>query len=260
MGDIHYWVNDAPASAPELVFLPGLSASHLLFERQCGHFADRCRVLVWDAPGHAASRPFKLEFTLKQKTVWLHAILEREHFRKPVFVGQSMGGYVSQYYAELYGEEMRAFISIDSAPLQRKYMRGWELWLLKQMEPVYRLYPWKLLLSSGAKGCATTAYGQKLMRQMMSEYTHGDYSALAGHGYRILAEAIEADLPYSLSCPAMLICGDKDRAGSTKRYNQVWSETTGLPIHWIRGAGHNSNTDAPDEVNGLIESMLMKID
>lgn len=258
LGDIHYWTNDAPAGAPELVFLPGLSASHLLFEKQLEYFRNSCRVLVWDAPGHAASRPFRLEFTLRQKAVWLHAVLEREGFTNPVFVGQSMGGYVCQCYAELFRTEMRAFVSIDSAPLQRSYMSWWELKLMKTIEPVYRLYPWKALLSSGSKGCATTAYGQELMRRMMMEYTPGDYSALVGHGYRILAEAIEADLPYRLLCPTMLICGDRDRAGSTKRYNRVWSERAGHPVHWIKGAGHNSNTDAPDEVNKLIGSLIFR--
>ena len=31
-----------------------------------------------------------------------------------------------------------------------------------------------------------------------------------------------------------------------------WAEKEGLPICWIPGAGHNSNTDRPEEINGLI--------
>ena len=41
-----------------------------------------------------------------------------------------------------------------------------------------------------------------------------------GFGYRMLAEAIKADLPYHISCPALLICGEKDKAGSAKNYNK----------------------------------------
>jgi hypothetical protein len=36
----------------------------------------------------------------------------------------------------------------------------------------------------------------------------------------MLAEAIKADLPYHISCPALLICGEKDKAGSAKNYNK----------------------------------------
>jgi pimeloyl-ACP methyl ester carboxylesterase len=96
------------------------------------------------------------------------------------------------------------------------------------------------------------------MRDMMLVYD-GDqerYAKLAGHGFRILAEAMEADLPYAINCPALLICGEKDHAGSCIRYNRAWHKKTRIPIEWIKGAGHNSNTDAPETVNHLIEKLI----
>ena len=30
----------------------------------------------------------------------------------------------------------------------------------------------------------------------------------------------------------------------------------GITLHWIEDAGHNSNTDKPEKINGLIESFL----
>ena len=84
------------------------------------------------------------------------------------------------------------------------------------------------------------------------------YAKLSGHGFRMLAEAMEADLPYKIPCPAMLICGEKDRAGSTVRYNKAWHEKTGIHLEWIKDAGHNSNTDQPELVNKLIEAFIEK--
>ena len=255
-GPIHYWVGaEAAQAGPELVFLPGLTADHRLFEKQLAFFEGRVPVFVWDAPGHAASQPFALRFSLEDKARWLEEILLREGFRAPVIVGQSMGGYVGQMYAQLFPDRLRGFISIDSAPLQRAYMTAAEIWLLKRMEPVYRHYPWKSLLRSGSDGVAESDYGRSLMRSMMLVYD-GDqerYAKLAGHGFRILAEAIEAGLPYEIPCPALLICGEKDRAGFCLRYNRAWHRKTGFPIEWIKGAGHNANTDAPELVNRLIE-------
>ena len=83
-----------------------------------------------------------------------------------------------------------------------------------------------------------------------------EYCELVSYGYKILAEAIEADLAYEIPCPALLICGEKDKAGYTKRYNKAWSERSGLPIRWIPGAGHNSNTDNPELVNCAIREFL----
>ena len=261
-GEIHYWVNkDAAKASPQLLFLPGLTADHRLFDKQIEHFEGKWPVLVWDAPGHAASWPFELTFTLMDKARWLKEILDSEGFDAPILIGQSMGGYVGQCFAQQFPERLAGFISIDSAPLQREYVTGMEIWLLKRMEPVYRWYPWKSLLKSGTNGVATTQYGRDLMRSIMMTYD-GDqnrYAKLSGHGFRMLAEAMEADLPYRIPCPALLICGEKDRAGSCIRYNKAWHKKTGIPLEWIAGAGHNSNTDAPEKVNELIEGMIRRV-
>ncbi|MCI6584816.1 MAG: alpha/beta hydrolase [Mobiluncus sp.] len=258
-GTIHYWVGgEVSHPAPRLVFLPGLTADHRLFNAQLAHFASRYPTLVWDAPGHAASRPFDLTFSLADKARWLHEILVQEGFDRPVFVGQSMGGYVAQSYLQQFPGSIAGLVSIDSAPLGRAYTTAAELWLLKRMEPIYRLYPWKLLLRHGSNGVATTASGRALMREMMLTYDPdpAGYARLAGHGYRILAEAMEADLPYRIDCPALLICGEKDHAGSTRRYNRAWQAKTGIPLKWVKDAGHNANTDQPEVVNRLIDEFI----
>ena len=79
------------------------------------------------------------------------------------------------------------------------------------------------------------------------------------NGFRILAEAMEKDLPYEIKCPSLLICGTKDHAGSCIRYNREWHRKTKIPLKWIEGAGHNSNTDKPEMINSLIEEFLSNI-
>ena len=260
-GTIRYWTNDGADASVCVAFLPGLTADHRLFEKQVEFFQNKYRVLVWDAPAHAASWPFDFSFDLRDKAAWLDGIFQQEKIDFPVIVGQSMGGYVGQMYAQLYPEKLKGFVAIDSAPLQRQYVTAAEIWLLKRMAPVYRHYPWKSLLKTGSNGVSTSEYGRALMREMMMVYD-GDqarYAAISGHGYRMLAEAMEADLPYALQCPALLICGEKDHAGSCIRYNRAWHKNTGIPIEWIKGAGHNSNTDAPDTVNRLIAEFLERV-
>ena len=261
LGTIHYWIHIIDADITTLVFLPGLTADHRLFDKQIEYFKNKYNVFVWDAPAHAASWPFKFDFDLLDKAKWLNGIFKQENITKPVIVGQSMGGYVGQAYAELYPETLRGFVSIDSAPLQRKYVTGMEIWLLKRMEPVYFYYPWKSLLKSGTNGVAVSEYGRKLMYEIMMVYA-GDkkrYSQIAGHGFKILANAMEMNLPYEIKCPALLICGEQDHAGSCIRYNKAWHKNTGIPLEWIKDAGHNSNTDKPEIVNQLIERIAMQV-
>ncbi len=274
-GQIHYWTNEEyqgqkavydeesrtfqiSQNPVSLILLPGLTADHRLFDKQVEYFEKKCRILVWDAPEHAASRPFYPNFDLSDKAKWLDAILQQEGMDAPVIVGQSMGGYVGQMYLQLFPGKAKGFISIDSAPLQRQYITAAELFLLKRMEPVYRLYPWKSLLELGSNGVATSEYGRKLMHDIMMTYDgdQEEYAWICGHGFRMLADAIEAKLPYKIDCPALLICGEEDHAGSCIRYNKAWHKKTGIPIKWIKGAGHNSNTDKPEKINRLIEMFM----
>ncbi len=259
-GVIHYWTNEKKSSV-SLIFLPGLTADHRLFEKQIAYFEAGRHVLVWDPPAHAASWPFEFSFNLQDTARWLDGIFRQEGIDSPVIIGQSMGGYVGQMYSQLFPDKLKGFVSIDSAPLQRKYVTGMEIWLLKRTEPIYRCFPWKALLKTGTNGVAVTEYGRRLMHEMMMGYD-GDrarYAKISGHGSRMLAEAMEADLPYEIKCPALLICGEKDQAGSGIRYNKAWHKETGIPLEWIKGAGHNSNTDAPDTVNALIEAFLGRV-
>ena len=211
-GTIHYWVSVSHPDEITLVFLPGLTADHRLFDKQIQHFKEKYND-------------------------------------------------VGQAYAQLYPNRLTGFISIDSAPLQRNYVTAVELWLLKRMEPVYAHYPWKLLLKSGTEGVAMSDYGRNLMREMMLVYD-GDqkrYAQIAGHGFRILADAMEKNLPYELKCPSLLICGTQDHAGSCIRYNKAWHQKRKIPLKWIEGAGHNSNTDKPELINSLIEEFVADV-
>ena len=91
----------------------------------------------------------------------MHAILQAEGITAPVLVGQSVGGYLSQAYIQAYPGEVRGFVSIDSAPLKRKYMSDKEFWMLNHMAPVYSAMPWKMLRNAAAQGIGITEYANR---------------------------------------------------------------------------------------------------
>ena len=258
-GNIHYWIDECVSKSEyTLIFLPGLTADHRLFEKQLEYMKDKYSVFVWDAPGHAVSYPFQLDFDLFTEVKWLDEILEKEGIKNPVIIGQSMGGYLGQIYAELFPNKLKGLVMIDSPSLQRRYYTAIELWLLKVVGPIYQIYPWKSLLKVGSEGVSTTTYGKQLMLEMMKVYD-GDkkrYASLAAHGYKCLADAVEKNLSYEPQCPTLVICGKEDHAGSCIRYLKAYEKHTGKSVEWIDNAGHNSNTDQPDIVNQLIDRFM----
>ena len=237
-----------------LVFLPGLSADHRLFERQTEYFGQSWKCLVWDPPAHGESRPFGLDFTMDNLAEYLHQILKKEGIARCVLIGQSFGGYVAQAFIARYSGMASGFVSIDSAPLVRQYYSKAERWLLKHTYGFYMCFPWKLLVKSGTYSCAETRYGRELMRATMQSYGKKEYCRLAAAGYRILSEQLSGET-HAPDCPVLLICGKKDRQ-ITNIYNRKWAAEARLQVHWVEGAGHNANTDRPDFVNNLIETFL----
>ncbi|MBQ9044064.1 MAG: alpha/beta hydrolase [Eggerthellaceae bacterium] len=258
-GEIRYWIAHQGHDAPWLVFLPGLTADHTLFDAQMAHFKGKANCLTWDAPAHGLSRPYPLGFSLDDCAEALHGILEAEGAARPVLVGQSFGGYVAQAYLALYPGEASGFVSIDSSPLQRRLYEGWELWTLKHAEGMFRCIPWNALVKWSADGNALTQAGRGNMREMMLAYGKREYCALVGHSYRIAADAILADRPYAADCPVLLLCGEKDATGYVKRYCREWSRSLGAPLVWVPDAAHNSNVDNPEFVNAQIERFAGRI-
>lgn len=237
-----------------LVFLPGLSADHRLFEKQTEYFSRFWNCLVWDPPAHGESRPFDLDFTLDSLAGYLHQILQKEGIKECVLIGQSFGGYVAQTFMSRFKGIALGFVSIDSAPLDRRYYSKAELWLLRHTYWFYMCFPWRLLVKSGSYSCAETEYGRKLMRTMMLSYGKKEYCRLAARGYLILAECLSSGTG-NPHCPVLLISGKKDRQ-ITNIYNRRWAAGAGMQVHWIDGAGHNANTDQPETVNDLIETFV----
>lgn len=256
-GSIAYRISDPKDDQrPWLVFLPGLTADHTLFEKQIDRFEGDANVFAWDAPSHGESRPFDLDWTLDDVARWLREILDFEGITEPILIGQSLGGYIAQAYMDLYPGSVRGFVSIDSCPLKRSYYQAWELAALKHTKFMFRCFPWKAMQNLAATNNSTTEYGQHVMRDIMRAYDKREYCDLSAYGFRVLAEAVEADRPYDIDCPVLLICGEKDGAGSAKRYNRAWEKRAGHTVHWVEGAGHNSNCDAPDVVNALIAQFV----
>lgn len=259
-GNVFYWVDaSADTDAPWLVFLPGLTADHTMFDAQMAYFSGKANCLVWDAPAHGKSRPYPLDFSMDDCARILHAILEAESIKNLVLVGQSVGGYVAQAFIDLHPREAAGFVSIDSAPLKRKYYSTWEVKALRHTKGMYQFVPWSWLKVLGSWGVATTAQGKAGMRSFIESYAKEEYVELAAHGYKMLADAVESRRAYNIDCPALLLCGEKDHAGDVKVFNRKWAAGEKIPLVWIPGAGHNSNVDNPSFVNSKIEQLMVAL-
>ena len=253
-GTTYYWTNDIDSDI-SLVFLPGLSADHRLFEFQLDAFKDEYKVVAWDCPCHGKSRPYD-KFSYLNVCNELDSILEKESVDKAVFIGQSLGGMIAQYYIDSHPSKAAGFISIGSAPFGDYYSKSDMFWL-SQLEWMCKLFPDKMLRSSMAKICGLTEVSQKRMIEMLSSYTKNELCHLLYVGE---AAFIPENKKVDISCKSILLLGDKDKVGKVTAYNKEWAKRTGFPLIIIQDAAHNANDDQPDKVNAVIKDFLETIE
>ena len=250
-GTLYYWHTDIDSTKKTLFLLHGLTANHTMFEKQVNFFKNGYNVITWDAPAHGKSRPYN-DFSYENAIAVMIQILNELQIQEVVLVGQSMGGYMAQSFIARYPEMVKGFVSIDSTPFGDYYSKS-DIWWLKQIERMCKPFSEKLLKVSMAKQNAVTEEGRENMLEMVSDYEKAELCRLMGIGY---AGFLDDNKELKISCPSLILVGEKDNTGKVKQYNKSWSRRTGIEIIWIPNAAHNSNVDNPEFVNNCIKEFL----
>lgn len=103
-------VPGGPGDAPLLVLGPSLGTSAILWEDVVPMLSDRFRVVVWDLPGHGASAPTVVPFTVADLADALVASVLDPFF----YAGVSLGGAVGLELALRHPDRVRALAPVAS--------------------------------------------------------------------------------------------------------------------------------------------------
>jgi Predicted hydrolases or acyltransferases (alpha/beta hydrolase superfamily) len=252
-GVTHYWIaKKEDANAKSIVFTHGLTANHMMFEKQVEYFSEQHTVITWDVPLHGESRPYT-NFSYENTAKELRAILAAEHIGEVVLVGMSMGGYPSQEFAIRYPEMVLGFVALDTTPYGLDYYSKSDQWWLRQVESMAKWFPDKLLRKSMSKSVSKTQYSYNLMLEMLKPLSKLEICEQMGIAYGgFLKENRDAKFDF----PVLILLGEYDTTGKVKQYCIAWSKKEGYPLHIITNAAHFSNGDNPAEVNSEIDNFI----
>ena len=252
-GTTHYWINrNADENARCIVFTHGLTANHMMFEKQVEFFSKEYTVVTWDVPLHGESRPYT-NFSYENTAIELKAILDAENIQRVILVGMSMGGYPSQEFAIHYPEKVSAFIALDTTPLGLSYYSALDRWWLKQVEPMARCFTDKMLRHSMAKSVSKTQYAYDMMIKMLEPLSKADIIEQMGIAYGKFFDRKES---VHFDFPVLILLGEYDKTGKVRQYCEAWSKQEGYPLQIIKGAAHFSNADNYDDVNKEISNFI----
>ena len=255
-GAVRYWIGrHEDKLAKCIVFTHGLTADHSMFERQTAYFMREYTVITWDVPLHGRSRPYK-DFSYRHCAEDLLGILEQEGIPKAILAGMSMGGYPSQAFASRWPERVEGFVALDTTPFGLSYYSRSDIWWLKRVAPIAKLYPDKILRRNMAKSVSRTTYACEKMIEMLTPHTKAQIIEQMDIAYGgFIRENRDVAFPF----PVLILVGEYDRTGKVRRYCEAWSAKEGYPLHVIQNAAHFSNADNPEQVNEEIRNFIIQI-
>src|SRR4029450_11237565 len=103
-----------PADRPPILFIHGISQSHLCWTQQDDRgLAEEFRLVAYDLRGHGMSQPPLEPEHYTDATLWaddVAAIIEQLRLDRPVLVGWSYGGFVICDYLRAHGQDRIAAI------------------------------------------------------------------------------------------------------------------------------------------------------
>ncbi|MEV0617767.1 alpha/beta hydrolase [Nonomuraea sp. NPDC050404] len=244
--------DDSGGDGVPVVFSHGAGADHVMFDAQRDHLRVLGhRVVTWDLRGHGLSRPAGAPFTAERAIADLRAVIGSLGLDRPVLVGQSLGGNLSQALVRRSPGLCRALVVIGStwntAPLSVR-----ERLLLKAAAPSLSMLPSGRLPGLMAGASAVTPAAREDARRAFSQLSKAEFVQV----WRATVEFLDPDPGYRTPVPLCLIRGERDRTGNIATAMPRWAAAEGVEEVVVPGAGHIANQDAPEAVNAAIETFL----
>ncbi|CAM2843427.1 alpha/beta fold hydrolase [Flavobacterium frigoris] len=97
-----------------IVLLHGFLENQSMWDNYIATFSKRNRVVTIDLLGHGETECLGYVHSMEDNADAVHAVLTELRIRKAILVGHSMGGYVALAFAELYPENVKGLVLLNS--------------------------------------------------------------------------------------------------------------------------------------------------
>jgi pimeloyl-ACP methyl ester carboxylesterase len=97
-----------------IILLHGFLENQSMWDNYITTFSKKNRVITIDLLGHGETECLGYVHSMEDNADVVHAVLSELRIRKAILVGHSMGGYVALAFAELYPENVKGLVLLNS--------------------------------------------------------------------------------------------------------------------------------------------------
>ncbi|MFT4046927.1 MAG: alpha/beta hydrolase [Solimonas sp.] len=249
--DMHYVEAGA---GPPLVLLHGLGGSHLDWEHQIAHFAQRYRVIVPDLRGFGASGAGRRAYSIPRLARDVAVLLAQLGVERFALVGHSMGGAIAQELALGGGKRVvQKLVVANSMPAFRpRTLRHWTEFSYRWI--VMGLLGPARLSRIGARrmypGPEHAAEREKSIARGARNTRYAYLSALAALGRWSAIPRLS-----QLRMPVLVVGSEHDYFTREETVRFVHALPRGR-LRIIAGAHHGLPAEMPEAFNALVSRFL----
>jgi pimeloyl-ACP methyl ester carboxylesterase len=241
-----------------VALLHGFPLDSRMWEAQLAALGDApggCRVVAPDLRGFGQSKS-ETPFTIESLADDVHALLSAVGALPTVLVGLSMGGYVALAYAKKYPKDLRGLVLVDTKA-EGDTPEG-KAGRQKMID---------LVRKDGSKAVA-----DQMLPKMLSKDAAAQRPQQAQALSRIMescpprtiehALAAMRDRPdrapelSSIRAPTLVLVGESDAITPPDVSESMAKKVPGAKLVTIRGAGHMSPMEQPEQVNRALRAFL----
>ena len=231
-----------------VLLLHGWASSMDLYKGIMSALSDRCRLVAVNFPGCGKSETMKEPWCLEDYCDFVLEFLEKVNLENPIMIGHSHGGRVTLKMAAEGMVNPSKIVLLDAAGLIPK----------KTFKQKFRANSFKTIKKVLTLPIIKN-HSQGLLDKARKHYGSADYNAAPEVLRKTLVSLVNTDLRDiipNISCPTLLIWGEKDTATPLSDAKIIESLIKDSGLCEIEGAGHFAFLEKPYLVHSILQSFI----
>ena len=231
-----------------ILLLHGWGSSFDVYKGIIATLKNRCRLVAVNFPGCGNSETMKEPWTLEDYCDFCLEFIEKTGLENPILIGHSHGGRTALKLAADKLITPPKMVLLDSAGLIPK----------KSAKQKFRAKSFKTIKTVLTLPVIKN-YSEGLLNKARAYYGSADYNAAPEVLRKTLVSLVNTDLRDilpNISCPTLLIWGDKDTATPIEDAKIIESLIPDAGLCILEGTGHYSFCEKPYQAHKILESFI----
>ena len=248
-------------SGEAMMFWPSLLMTGDMWAAQADHFADRCRVILVDPPGHGRSEKLTAMFDFADCARCVVDILDALGEQRTHFVGNSWGGMIGGTFAATYPDRIDHAVLMNCTASPAGTRQRLEYGLLLRMAKLLGGVrpPLTRSVLKAFLGPTTFSSRPDVVAYVRDTVQAVDIASVSWAVSSVVpARPDQRSLFANISTPVLVVAGAEDATFPLTETIAMAQAIPDAAVAVLEGVAHLAGLENPPLVNNLIEGFVFR--